>query len=284
VLRWLEEKSHKASINDDRRNFVWLHPHLNGMALQRIDRDCVERISQARKRTGVRNGTVNRTLSLLRSVLRAAAHDWEWLERVPKVRLLPEARGRTRYLTPAQAQRLLVELPEHLASMARFAMLTGLRQRNVRELNWSQVDLERKLVWIPADQAKGGRGISSPLTSEAVEVVRAQLGKHDRYVFTYRGKPLRWVNNTAWKGALKRAGIEDFRWHDLRHAWATFHMVAGTPLHIVQELGGWGSPQMVQRYAHLTPGYLASHVASFGNHVKLGVYNSATEKEVAVAQ
>jgi integrase len=111
----------------------------------------------------------------------------------------------------------------------------------------------------------------------------AQMGKHDQYVFTYRGKPIRWVNNTAWKSALKRAGIEDFRWHDLRHAWATFHMQAGTPLHVVQELGGWASPQMVQRYAHLTPGHLASHVASFGEHVKLGVYDPATEKEVPSA-
>ena len=283
VVRWLDEKSHKASIKDDRRNFVWLHSHLSEMASQRIDRDCVDRVTQARRRSGVGNGTVNRTLSLFRSVLRAAAYDWEWIERVPKVRLLPEAKGRTRYLAPIEAQRLLAELPEHLAAMARFAMLTGLRQRNVRELCWSQVDLDRRLVWIHADQAKGRKGIASPLTGEAVEVVRAQMGKHDQYVFTYRGKPIRWVNNTAWKSALKRAGIEDFRWHDLRHAWATFHMQAGTPLHVVQELGGWASPQMVQRYAHLTTGHLASHVASFGEHVKLGVYGPATEKEVPSA-
>jgi integrase len=283
VVRWLDEKSHKASINDDKRNFVWLHPHLSKMTLQRIDRDCVDRVSQARRRTGVSNGTVNRTLSLLRSVLRAAAHDWEWLDRVPKVRLLPEAKGRTRYLTLAQAQRLLAELPEHLAAMARFAMLTGLRQRNVRELSWSQVDLDRQLVWIHADQAKGGKGIACPLAAEAVEVVRAQTGKHDNYVFTYCGEPIRWVNNTAWKAALKRAGIENFRWHDLRHTWATFHMHAGTPLHVVQELGGWSSPQMTQRYAHHTPGHLAGHVALFGDHVKLGVYDSATKEEVASA-
>ena len=283
VIRWLDVKAHKTSINDDKRNFVWLHAHLSGMTLQRVDRDCVERITQARKRSGVSNGTVNRTLSLLRSVLRLAAHDWEWLDRVPKVRLLPEAKGRTRYLTLTEAHRLLAELPEHLAAMARFAMLTGLRQRNVRELSWSQVDLERRLVWVHADQAKGGKGIAIPLTGGAVAVVHSQIGKHDKFVFTYRGEPIRWVNNTAWKGALKRAGIQDFRWHDPRHAWATFHMQAGTPLDVVQELGGWASPQMVQRYAHLTPGHLAGHVAAFGDRVKLGIYDLATEKEVASA-
>jgi hypothetical protein len=60
-------------------------------------------------------------------------------------------------------------------------------------------------------------------------------------------------------------------------------MQAGTPLHVAQELGGWASPQMVQRYAHLTPGHLAGHVAAFGDRVKLGVYDSATVKEAAVS-
>jgi len=165
VVRWLDEKSHKASLNDDKRNFVWLHSHLTEIPLEKVDRDCVDRITQARRKTGVSNGTVNRTLSLLRSVLRAAAHDWEWLERVPKVRLLPERKGRTRYLTAVEAQRLLAELPEHLATLARFAMLTGLRQRNVRELSWSQVDLGRRLVWErdsqPAD-SRGGGGRACP--------------------------------------------------------------------------------------------------------------------------
>jgi integrase len=284
VVRWLDEKSHKASISDDKRNFVWLHSHLQGMNLGRVDRDLVERITQARRKDGVSNGTVNRMLSLLRSVLRSAAYDWEWLERVPKVRLLPEGKGRTRYLTSEEARRLLAELPPHLAAMARFTMLTGLRQGNVRELCWSQVDLPRGLVWVHAEQAKGGKGIACPLTAEAVEVLRAEAGKHERFVFTYRGSPIRWVNNTAWKAALRRARIENFRWHDLRHTWATFHMQAGTPLHVVQQLGGWSSSQMTQRYAHLTPGHLAGHVASFGDQVKLGIYDLATPKEVVAAQ
>jgi integrase len=178
---------------------------------------------------------------------------------------------------------LLSELPEHLAAMAAFSMLTGLRQRNVRELTWSQVDLARGHVWVHAHQAKGGKGISVPLTRDAVDVLRSQLGKHDVWVFTYQGQPIRWVNNSAWKSALRRAGIENFRWHDLRHSWATFHMQAGTPLHVVQQLGGWSSPRMTQRYAHLTPGHLAGHVATFGDRVKLCSYDSATEKEAEVA-
>lgn len=101
VPRWLDEKSHKASIADDRRNFRWLDAHLSGLNLSEIDRNAVDRITLGRKKEGVSNGTVNRTLSLLRSVLRTACHDWEWVDRVPRVRLLPEPKGRVRHLTPS---------------------------------------------------------------------------------------------------------------------------------------------------------------------------------------
>lgn len=282
VIRWLEEKSHKASINDDKRNFRWLHAHLAGKNLADIDRECIDRICQARRKEGVSNGTVNRTLALLRSVLRAAVNDWEWIERAPKIRLLHEAAGRVRFLTADEATRLIGELPEHLAAMVSFSILTGLRQRNVRELRWSQVDLERRAVWIHPHEAKGRKGISVPLTREAAKIVEAQSGKHAEFVFTFRGNPVRWLNNTAWRAALKRAGIENFRWHDQRHTWATLHAQAGTPMHVLQELGGWASPVMVRRYAHLTTNHLSQHVDAFGGQVKLGlpaVYDSATKTE-----
>lgn len=268
VIRWLDEKAHKASIGDDRRNFRWLDSHLVGRNLADIDRECIDRISAARRKEGVSNGTVNRMLALLRSVLRAAMNDWEWIERVPKVRLLHEASGRVRFLTADEARRLIAELPQHMAAMVGFSMLTGLRQRNVRELRWSQVDLERRAVWIHANESKGRKGIPVPLTDEAVKILRAEFGRHEEFVFTYQGRPIRWVNNTAWKSALKRAGISDFRWHDLRHTWASWHAQAGTtPLHALQELGGWSSPVMVRRYAHLAKEHLAKHVDDFGTHV-----------------
>lgn len=279
VLRWLDEKSHKASIEEDRRNFRWLDTHLSGKALVDIDRSAIDDILKARRSEGVANATVNRTLALLRALLRAAAGEWEWIEQAPKVRLLPETNGRDRTLTRKEAARLLVELPEHLRVMAAFALLTGARQRNVRELKWSQVDLERGLAWIHPDQAKARRGIALPLTDEAVQLLRSLQGRHAEYVFTYRGQPLRYVRNTAWRSALRRAGISGFRWHDLRHTWASWHAEAGTPMHVLRELGGWASDAMVRRYAHLSPGHLSAYVQSFGEQVRLqpGGYDSATE-------
>jgi integrase len=76
------------------------------------------------------------------------------------------------------------------------------------------------------------------------------------YVFTYKGKPVTRCNNHAWRKALIRAGIEDFRWHDLRHTWASWHVQNGTPLHELQQLGGWSNYETVLRYAHLSSEHL----------------------------
>jgi integrase len=78
-------------------------------------------------------------------------------------------------------------------------------------------------------------------------------------VFSYRGRPIRQVSTKAWYQALKRAGIEDLRWHDLRHTWASWHVQNGTPLYALQELGGWESPEMVRRYAHLSADHLTPY-------------------------
>ena len=99
-----------------------------------------------------------------------------------------------------------------------------------------------------------------PLSKRAVEILREQKGKHRKVVFTYAKRPIRQVNTKAWRAALKRAGIEDFRWHDLRHTWASWHAQAGTPLHVLQELGAWESVEMVRRYAHLSSDHLIEYV------------------------
>ena len=85
------------------------------------------------------------------------------------------------------------------------------------------------------------------------------LRKHRTHVFSYLGRPITQVSTKAWYAALKRAGIEDFRWHDLRHTLASWHVQNGTPLFALQELGGWESAEMVRRYAHLSSDHLAPY-------------------------
>ncbi len=73
--------------------------------------------------------------------------------------------------------------------------------------------------------------------------------------------PVTKAGGRAWRKALQRAGIDQFRWHDLRHTWASWHVQSGTPLHVLQELGGWSDFAMVRKYAHLAPEHLAEHAA-----------------------
>jgi len=269
VLRWLSERQQKATITDDKAHLRWVDKYLGNVELQAINRDLIDRITADRIAERVSNATVNRLLEIIRAILRQAVYEWEWLDRHPKIRLLPEPKRRIRWLTKDEAEKLLAELPPHLSVMARFSLETGLRKSNVTGLQWSQVDLERRTAWIHPDQAKARKAIAVPLSARAVILLREQAGKHPVYVFTYEGKPVRQVNTKAWHKALERAGIKDFRWHDLRHTWASWHVQAGTPLHVLQELGGWETAEMVRKYAHLSSEHLAAYVDRISSGLKL---------------
>lgn len=260
VVRYLAETSHKASQFADKAHLRWVDRFLGGVALGKIDRELLDRIHSARLAEGAANSTVNRTMEVIRAVMRRAANEWDWLDRVPRIRMLPEPTRRVRWITRDEADRLIAELPEHLAAMVQFSLETGLRRANVTGLEWSQVSLERRTAWIHPDQAKARKAIAVPLSATAVVVLRGQIGKHSTHVFSYRGNPVRQVNTKAWRQALQRAGIAEFRWHDLRHTWASWHAQAGTPLHVLQELGGWECVEMVRRYAHLSTVHLAEYV------------------------
>lgn len=260
VVRYLAETSYKASQVSDKTHLRWLDRFLSGVMLDAINRDLLDSIKAARMAEGVKNSSVNRTMEVIRAVLRKAAYEWEWLDKALSIRMLPEPRRRVRWLTQDEANRLIAVLPVHLAAMVRFSLETGLRRANVTGLLWSQVDLVNRKAWIHPDQAKARKAIGVPLSDEAAKVVREQIGKHLTHVFSYQGKTVIQVNTTTWRKALKRVGVENFRWHDLRHTWASWHVQAGTPLYALQELGGWESVEMVQKYAHLSSEHLAEHV------------------------
>lgn len=269
VLRYLDEGAHKRALVTSKFHLRWMQPHLEGMDLNAIGREVVERLIQAGLREKASNATVNRRTQLIRAILRKAALDWEWIDKAPRFRMLKEPKGRVRYLTREEAVRLLAELPEHLRAMARFSLATGLRQGNVKRLKWSRVDLERRRAWVVAEEAKAGKAIAVPLNDEAMRVLEEQRGSHLEYVFTYQGEPITQVGTKAWRGALQRAGIKDFRWHDLRHTWASWHAQTGTPMNVLQELGGWRDAEMVQRYAHFGMEHLERYAYRYAEQARL---------------
>jgi len=263
AYRWLQETAHKRTHGGDISKLVWLQGFLRGRPLASITREEIAAIGE-RKKAMASGATANRYLALVRAILRKAWQDWKWLDGIPKVTLYVEPKRRVRWITPAQVGRLLEELPQHQSDIALIAVATGLRQRNAVRLEWSWVDLERGTCWIPGDQTKSGEDLHVSLSEVARDVLRRQRGKHERFVFTYRGQPIRQVNTRAWRAALRRAGIESFRWHDLRHTWASWLVQNGTPLYHVQEMAGWRTAAMARRYAHLAPAQMARHAEVVG--------------------
>ncbi len=256
ALRWLKEKAHKKSYRDDVSRIRWFTARLRGRALDQISRDTVDQlISRGLARRSDR--TRDLYVALIRAIFRKAMREWEWIETMPAFKTYSKSgQVRVRYLTHAQADVLLANLPEHQRELVLFALSTGLRQRNILELTWDRVDLRRRIVTIEAGDTKNGNALGVPLNDSAIAVLVRQQGKHRSRVFTYRGRPLNSANTRTWRKALRAAGIRDFRWHDLRHTWATWLRQADVPTWVLQELGGWKSETMVRRYAHISVKHL----------------------------
>jgi len=256
VVRYLTSKSHLRSFRDVQRICRGLDPYLGSRALHQITGDVIWTIAQGELKRGNATATVNRYLALVRGLLRTARDEWQWIESIPKVRLLPGEVERDRWLTRDEAGRLIACAAPHLASLIRFALATGCRAREITELEWRRVDLDRRTAWL--NRTKNGTPRGVPLNGDAVAVLAAERGRHPVYCFTYRGEPIRWdVTNTAWQTALRKAGIRDFRFHDLRHTWASWHRQAGTSCDELKDLGGWKSRSMVDRYAKFATENLA---------------------------
>lgn len=223
--------------------------------------------------------TFNRYRALIVAILNHAGHTIKFQTRKVK-------KGRLRFLTHDEWERLHAALPAYLKPIAAFALATGLRQKNVTHLRWNEIDLARAVLWVHPDEAKAGKPIGIPLSTDALTILRAQEGKHAEWVFPYKGRgrkeggPVVKIK-TAWQNAMEKAGlgrferweedgkkhkkwVGDFTFHGLRHTWASWHVMSGTPLEVLQKLGAWEDPRMVSQYAHLAPEYLAG----FANNAK----------------
>ena len=266
VVRYLAIKANLRSIADVRRIFRKLDPYLGSLHLDQISGDVVWKVIEGELKKGNMPATVNRYLCVLRALFRMARDEWQWITTFPKIRLLAGEVERDRWLTYKDADRLIGVSPPHLASLIRFALATGCRASEITGLEWSRVDLQRGTAWL--NQTKNGTPRGVPLNVDAVAVLTEQLGKHEQFCFTYQGKPIRWeMTNNAWHTALRKAGITDLRFHDLRHTWASWHRQAGTSCDELKDLGGWKSRVMVDRYAKYATEHLAAAAARIqGKH------------------
>lgn len=265
VVRYLAVKVNLRSIEDVRRICRMLDPYLGQLTLDQINGDVIWSVVQGELSKGNKPATVNRYLATVRSLLRMARDEWQWIDSFPKIKMLSGEVERDRWLTREGADKLIAACPHHLAALVRFALATGCRAREITGLEWERVDLDRQTAWL--NQTKNGTPRGVPLNRDAIDVLKAEQGKHPRYCFTFKGSPIRWgVSNSAWLTALRKADIQDFRFHDLRHTWASWHRQAGTTCDELKDLGGWKSRQMVDRYAKFATEQLTVAAARIESH------------------
>ncbi len=152
---------------------------------------------------------------------------------------------------------------DYLRPMVLLTVNTGLRRGEVLHLKWSDVDLLQRKVIIRGDNAKSGKTRYVPLNDEAVSTLQRWQPSAEAtgWVFPARDGGRLTSIKTSWKRVLKNAAIADFRWHDLRHHFASRLVMKGVDLNTVRELLGHSDLAMTLRYAHLSPEHKADAVA-----------------------
>jgi len=235
-----------------------------GKKLSEIHPFLIEKYKQKRLADGAKVA-VNRELSRLRTMfnLCIAWKKYEGENPARRIARAPESRGRIRYLTLEEETRLLEAAGEPLQSVVIIGIHTGLRvQSEGLSLTWDNINFAQRSVTVEDHFAKNGETRTVPLNSVALATLKA-LGERvpgPQVFMTRKGSKrrgdLRWEPyksfRTAFETACKSANLADVTPHVLRHTFASRLVMRGADLRTVQELGGWKSLAMVQRYAHLS--------------------------------
>lgn len=252
--RWLRGSTRQRKR--DREILDWLSPKIGLEAVADVaEPDSLEEIRKDALDAGWSHSTVDRVMGTVSAVLRGCLKRGD-LERAPMVPMYHPPKAEPRFLNPPELDALCWQLPMHLALAARVAVHTLLRMRAMLKLTKTRVDLRKARAWVPSEHQKAARSFGLPLNSEAVRALRAlwMLSPKDSpHIFTWQGKPIDDCNTLAFQNAVKRAGLEPLRWHDLRHTGASWAVQSGVTLPELMLLGDWRDYRSVLRYAHLAP-------------------------------
>jgi integrase len=280
-----------------RRIGACFFPDLGDTPLDQVTAWSVELWRKARLQSGTKPATVNRDINALKAALSRAV-DWELIDRHPLAKVKParvDAHGVVRYLSPDEERRLREALArrdldlrsarergnqwrqvrhldrrpdlgtfgDHLTPMLLVSINTGIRQGELFNLRWPDIDLERAMLTVRGEGAKSGKTRHVPLNAEALEALKTWRKQTEGDGLIFIGRKGGRVDNAkkAWTALLADAGITAFRWHDMRHHFASRLVMAGVDLNTVRELLGHSDLTMTLRYAHLAPEHKAAAVA-----------------------
>jgi integrase len=229
-----------------------LLPSWSEIAIGRIHKSMVVEYRRRRHAAKtVTDTTINRDLEALRHILFWAV-DEGLLTANPlsRMRLVPERRKPRSVMTVAEEEQLLESAAPHLRLIIIAALDTGMRRGELTHQLWEHVDFTRRLLFVTRSKTAEGEGREIPLTERVYSLVLA-LRKQEGLVFTYNNRPIRIVK-TAWKAAIRRAGIKWYRFHDMRHTFNTRLMEAGVMQEVRKALMGHSSGEDVNAiYTHV---------------------------------
>ena len=260
AIKFVAENQHKRSLNRDICILKQLMPFIGNLPLQRVHRGTLDPYIDYKRKEGRAPATINHALKLVRRILRLAEYEWmdefglTWLDRAPRIRMLPNPNPRQPYpLSWDEQQTLFSALPAHLAEMALFAVNTGCRDAEICRLQWDWEvkvpTLETFVFIVPGSFVKNGDERLVVLNDIAKSVVDACRGNHRKYVFTYEGKPIQRMLNSSWCRVRKKVGLPQVRVHDLKHTFGRRLRAAGVSFEDRQDLLGHRSGRMTTHYS-----------------------------------
>lgn len=259
AIKYLQENQHKRSLANDIRALKLLDGFIGGIPLDILHRGTLDLFVSTRRSQGVKNRTINQGLQIVRRVLNLATSEWvednglSWLITAPKIKLLPLDDVRQPYpLSWEEQQRLFETLPPHLERMALFAVNTGCRDHEICVLHWAWEkevpELNTSVFVIPANEVKNSYDRLVVLNDIARGVIESVRYQHPLFVFTYRGKPIQRMINSAWKNARYCVGLS-VRVHDLKHTFGRRLRAAGVSFEDRQDLLGHKSSRITTHYS-----------------------------------
>jgi len=279
ATKYLQENSYKKRVKDDALHLKLLDGFIGDLELTQVHMGSLQEFIAKRRADGVKTKTLNAALGVVRRICNLASSEWidrqgkTWLQAAPKIKLFAVKDARSPYPLTREEQTLLFqELPGHLACMALFKVNTGTREQEVCQLKWEYEvkvpELDTSVFIIPGENVKNGDERLVVLNRVAKSVIESQRGRHAEFVFVHQQKkgdlrPVRKMNNTAWKCARERAadawakehaepapeGFRHIRVHDLKHTFGRRLRAEGVSFEDRQDLLGHRSGRITTHYS-----------------------------------
>jgi integrase len=248
-----------------------LNSFFGDFRLTEINRDIVKEYKKKRLEDGMKVNSVIREMATMGKAFNLAVDDWQWLKENPmgKISFRGLEKGkRERVLSYDEERRLIENSPKWMAEIITLALHTGMRRGEILSLVPAEVDLNKKLISLPKYKTKNGKPRDIPLDETALNLLKEKLSNSVNLVFGRKGRVIPESSfEFVFDRSLKRAGISDLHFHDLRHSFTTRLFEAKQDPYKIGKILGHSSLKMTEKYEHMGPEYLRETVLALDQPV-----------------